>query len=114
MDYFVLIADAFASNEDIGRAAARINALLDNPDMNDLRILQFEIESDDRYIESGEAVRSLVNHMDVFLQAIGGGAVPAETPAPGPDAPAEFIPTAVPDEDPFSSHPGGEARSFYG
>ena len=114
MDYFVLIADAFASNEDIGRAAARINALLDNPDMNDLRVLQFEIESDDRYIESGEAVRSLVNHMDVFLQAIGGSAVPAETPAPGPDAPAEFIPTAVPDEDPFSSHPDGEARSFYG
>ena len=46
MDYFVLIADAFASNEDIGRAAARINALLDNPDMNDLRVLQFEIESE--------------------------------------------------------------------
>ena len=67
--------------------------------MNDLRVLQFEIESDDRYIGSGEAVRSLVNHMDVFLQAIGGGEAPA--------APVEALPTAVPDEDPFSPLPGG-------
>lgn len=105
-DYFVLIADAFVSNDDIGRAAARVNALLGNPDINDLRILQFEIESDDRYFASGEAVRSLVNHLDVYLRTVGGEgaspALPAEAPALN-----EAFPTAVPESDFMIGIPDG-------
>lgn len=101
-DYFVLIAEAFASNEDIGRAMARVNALLENPDINDLRLMQYEIETDDRYTAISESVRSLVNHLDVYLLAVGGQ--PPASPLPGntsaPSEPAE--PLAPTNEDPFS------------
>ena len=97
-DYFVLIADAFSSNADIGRAAARVNALLEKPDINDLRILQFEIESDSRYFSSAESVRDLVNHLDVYLQAIGGEPSNPSLPTAS-GAPVEVFPTDAPGSD---------------
>mgnify|MGYP003362805640 CR=1 FL=1 len=101
-DYFVLIAEAFVSNEDIGRAMARINALLHEPDIGDLRLMQYEIETDERYAASSESVRSLVNHLDVYLQTVGGqppaSVRPENTESP-PELPAPLEPA---NQDPFS------------
>ena len=105
-DYFVLIADAFSSNADIGRAAARVNALLEKPDINDLRILQFEIESDSRYFSSAESVRDLVNHLDVYLQAIGGEPSNPSLPTAS-GAPVEVFPTDAPGSDFLIGIPDG-------
>lgn len=96
LDYFVLIADSFAANNDIGRSAARVRELVGDVDINELRTIQVQIEYDARYAGSAESVRSLINHLDLYLQKVDGGS-PAQI-VPEPTVPADSEHDALMDD----------------
>ncbi len=64
--YILLIAQSYQATEDIGRSYSRIRQLSDPVDMDALRTILLEMESNPEYEPYFDTVRILINDLDLY------------------------------------------------
>lgn len=68
--YILLIAQSYQVNEDIGRSYSRILQISDPVDMDSLRTLLLEMESDPEYAPYFDTMRTLINDLERYIQGV--------------------------------------------
>lgn len=66
--YLLLVAESYQANEDIGRSYYRIKQMMDPVNIDELREMLLEMESDPDYTEQFEVVRNFINDLDNYLK----------------------------------------------
>lgn len=68
--YLLLIAQSYQANEDIGRSYARTKQMIDPVNLDSLREMLLEMETDPDYSEHFDVVRDLINDLDTYIRKI--------------------------------------------
>ncbi len=69
--YLVIVAKAYQTNEDMGRAYARIKLMSNPVSMTELRLLQQKIENNPDFSQGVHEVRDFLNDLDQYIQTGG-------------------------------------------
>ncbi len=66
--YLLLVAESYQANEDIGRSYYRIKQMTNPVNIDELRAMLLEMESDPDYTEQFDVVRNFINDLDSYLK----------------------------------------------
>ncbi len=66
--YLQMIAESYQANEDMGRSYFRMKQMMDPVNVDTLRSMLLEMESDPDFKEYFDTIRNFINDMDMYIQ----------------------------------------------
>ncbi|GAP39229.1 hypothetical protein [Flexilinea flocculi] len=66
--YLQMIAESYQANEDMGRSYSRIKQMMDPVNLDTLRSMLLEMESDPDFKESFDVIRNFINDLDIYIR----------------------------------------------